>query len=114
MLSKSSRILALLATLPAFSGVAVAAQSPEERNLNELRNTVVNLLQTLVERGVVTREQAEQMVKTAQDKAAAEAAATATQEAAEAGAVRVPYVPEIVKDEIRKQCNDSGGLGEHR
>ena len=103
MLSKSSRILALFATLPAFSGAAVAAQSPEERNLNELRNTVVNLLQTLVERGVVTREQAEQMVKTAQDKAAAEAAAAATQEAAEAGAVRVPYVPEIVREQIRKE-----------
>ena len=100
---KSSRILALLATLPALSGVAVAAQSPEERNLNELRNTVVNLLQTLVERGVVTREQAEAMVRTAQEKAATDAAATAAQDAAEANAVRVPYVPEIVKDEIRKQ-----------
>lgn len=100
---KSSRILALLATLPALSGVAVAAQSPEERNLNELRNTVVNLLQTLVERGVVTREQAEAMVKSAQEKAATDAAATAAQDAAEANAVRVPYVPEIVKEEIRKQ-----------
>ncbi len=104
MLVKSSRILALLATtLPALSGVAVAAQSQEERNLNELRNTVVNLLQTLVERGVVTREQAEAMVRTAQEKAATDAAATAAQDAAEANAVRVPYVPEIVKEEIRKQ-----------
>ncbi|MEJ1964407.1 MAG: putative porin [Gammaproteobacteria bacterium] len=100
---KSSRILALLATLPALSGVAVAAQSQEERNLNELRNTVVNLLQTLVERGVVSREQAEAMVKSAQEKAATDAAATAAQDAAEANAVRVPYVPEIVKEEIRKQ-----------
>lgn len=103
MSSKSSRILALLAALPVFSGVAVAAPSPEERNLSELRNTVVNLLQTLVERGIVTRDQAEQMVKNAQDKAATEAAATAAQDAAEANAVRVPYVPEIVKEEIRKQ-----------
>jgi putative porin len=103
MSSKSSRILALLAALPVLSGVAVAAPSQEERNLSELRNTVVNLLQTLVERGVVTRDQAEQMVKNAQDKAATEAAATAAQDAAEAGAVRVPYVPEIVKEEIRKQ-----------
>ena len=100
---KSSRILALLAMLPAISGVAVAAQSQEERNLNELRNTVVNLLQTLVERGVVTREQAEQMVRTAQEKAATDAAATAAQDAAEANAVRVPYVPEIVKEQIRKE-----------
>lgn len=103
MLVKSPRFLALVATLSAVSGTALAAQSPEERNLSELRNTVVNLLQTLVERGIMTREQAEQMVKNAQDKAATDAAATAAQDAAEAGAVRVPYVPEIVKEEIRKQ-----------
>jgi hypothetical protein len=100
---KSSGILALLATLPAFSGVAVAAQSQDERNLSELRNTVVNLLQTLVERGVVTREQAEAMVRSAQEKASTDAAATAARDAAESNAVRVPYVPQIVKDEIRKQ-----------
>ncbi|MEJ0036270.1 MAG: putative porin [Gammaproteobacteria bacterium] len=105
MLAKSSRILALLATLPAISGVAVAAQSAEERNLNEVRNTVVNLLQSLVERGVLSREQAETMVKNAQDKAAKDADAAAAQDAAEAGAVRVPYVPEVVKDEIRKQVS---------
>jgi hypothetical protein len=83
------------------------AQAREERNLNELRNTVVNLLQGLVQRGVLTREQAEAMVKAAQDKAAADAAVAAQQkqqqEKEEANAVRVPYVPDIVKDEISKQ-----------
>lgn len=82
-------------------------RAQEERNLNELRNTVVNLLQGLVQRGVLTREQAEAMVKAAQDKAAADAAAAAQQkqqqEKEEANAVRVPYVPQIVKDEISKQ-----------
>ena len=80
-----------------------AASSAETRNLTELRNTVVNLLNTLVERGVVTREQAQAMVKDAQTKAEAESAAMAAQEKAEEGAVRVPYVPEIVKDQIRKE-----------
>jgi len=92
--------LSLLAT---GSGTVLAAQSAEGRSLTELRNTVVNLLQGLVERGILTREQAEQMVRDAQTKAEAEAAALAAQEKAEAGAVRVPYVPQIVKDEIRKQ-----------
>lgn len=105
MSAKSSRVLALFASLSALSGVAAAAQTQEERNLNEVRNTVVNLLQSLVERGVLSREQAEQMVKSAQDKAATDAAAAAAQDAAEAGAVRVPYVPEIVKEEIRKQVS---------
>ena len=90
-----------------FAGTAQAAQSQEERNLNELRNTVVNLLQALVERGVMTREQAEGLVNKAQEKAAADAALaqaqSAAQEAADAGAVRVPYIPEVVKAEIRKQ-----------
>jgi hypothetical protein len=103
MLVKPPRILALLATLSAVSGTAFAAPAQEERNLNELRNTVVNLLQTLVERGIVTREQAEQMVKNAQDKASTDATAAAAQDAAEAGAVRVPYVPEIVREQIRKE-----------
>jgi hypothetical protein len=83
------------------------AASDEARNLTELRNTVVNLLQVLVERGVVTREQAEAMVEAAQkkaaDDAAADAASAAATEQAEAGAIRVPYVPEIVKAEIRRQ-----------
>jgi hypothetical protein len=103
---KTYQIPALLLAASALSGNAFAAQSQEERNLNELRNTVVNLLQTLVERGVMTREQAETLVRSAQEKAASDAAAVAAQDADEAGAVRVPYVPEFVKDEIRKQVRE--------
>ncbi len=103
MSAKSLRTAAFVIAAQLGCASAIAAQSDEARSLNELRNTVVNLLQTLVERGVVTREQAEAMVNAAQQKAATDAAATAAQEQAEAGAVRVPYVPEIVKEEIRKQ-----------
>lgn len=85
------------------AGVVQAAQSPEERKLNELRNTVVNLLQGLVEKGVLTREQAEKMVADAQNRAEADAAAAAAVEQSEAGAVRVQHVPEVVKQEIRAQ-----------
>jgi hypothetical protein len=80
-----------------------AASTDEQRALNELRNTVVNLLQGLVDQGVISREKAAQMVRDAQNKAAAEAAATAARDKEEEGAVRVPYVPQIVKDELRKQ-----------
>jgi hypothetical protein len=97
------RTITVLATMALSSPAALCAQSAEERNLNELRNTVVNLLQTLVDRGVVTRDQAEAMVKSAQDKAAADAAALAQQDKEESSAVRVPYVPQIVKDEIRRE-----------
>ena len=91
------------ATLLCGANAAPAAQSSEERSLNELRLTVVNLLEGLVEKGVLTREQAESMVAAAQQRAEAEAAADAEREKAEAGAVRVPYVPQIVRDEIRRE-----------
>jgi polyhydroxyalkanoate synthesis regulator phasin len=94
--------LLVIAVLGA-GGSAAAAAADDARALNELRNTVVNMLQGLVERGVLTREQAEKMVADAQNKAQADAAARAAQEQAEAGAVRVPYVPKIVKDEIRRE-----------
>jgi Putative porin len=51
----------------------------------------------------MTREQAELLVKQAQDKAAADAANNAQAARDEENAVRVPYVPQIIKDEISKQ-----------
>lgn len=98
-----NQFAAACAALFLCAGAAHAAQSSDERRLNELRNTVVNLLQGLVERGVITREQAEKMVADATAKAEADAAAVAAIDQAEAGAVRVPYIPEIVKQEIRTQ-----------
>lgn len=86
---------------------AAEAASDEEQRLTELRNTVLNLLQGLVEKGILTKEQAQAMVADAQKKAATELQAKTQekekQEKEEAGAVRVPYVPQIVKDEIRKE-----------
>ncbi len=96
---RATAAAALVLLAPAVRAEENAA---ERQSLEELRNTVVNLLQALVERGVITREQAEAMVKNAQEKAAQAAAASAAQQKAEEGAVRVPYVPEIVKDQIRK------------
>lgn len=84
----------------ALAPVVACLAADERQSMEELRNTVINLLQALVEQGVITREKAEQMVKSAQDKAAVSASAAAK---ADEGAVRVPYVPQIVKDEIAKQ-----------
>jgi hypothetical protein len=84
--------------------------APNQQSMEELRNTVINLLQALVDKGLLTREQAQQLVKQAQDKAAADAAALAAKNVAQAkeeeNAVRVPYVPQIVKDEISKQVEE--------
>jgi len=87
--------------LLALNAPALAAD--DAQSLQELRNTVINLLNSLVQKGVLTAEQARAMVADAQAKAAADAKAQADQEVAERNAVRVPYVPQIVKDEISKQ-----------
>ncbi len=96
------RILrAVAAALALAIAPTLACHAEDERqSLEELRNTVVNLLQALVEQGVITKEKAQQMVQAAQAKVARESGATAKDEE---GAVRVPYVPQIVKDEIAKQ-----------
>lgn len=102
-MSLGNTVRATVASL-ALALMPVAASLADERqSLDELRNTVINLLQTLVDQGVISREKAAQMVKSAQDKAAANAATAAK---TDEGAVRVPYVPQIVKDEIAKQVAD--------
>jgi Putative porin len=105
---------ALWACLTLTLAPAMACRADDQRqSLEELRNTVINLLQALVDQGVISKEKAQQMVKAAQDKAAADAAlsaanrsAAAQEEKEEEGAVRVPYVPQIVQDKIAKQVEE--------
>ena len=97
MLKKS---LVSLSVSIALAGVGLPAHAAEPTgSIDEVRNTVVNLLEALVRRGVMTSEQATAMVTQAQEKAEADAKARAAQDDAE-GAVRVTYVPEIVQQQI--------------
>ena len=89
-----------IATLLLLGSAASHAGDSERQSLEELRNTVVNLLQALVDQKVMTHEQATALVQAAQDQAAKTAQEA---EKRDAGAVRVAYVPQIVKDEIRKE-----------
>ncbi|CAL1239702.1 putative porin [Candidatus Methylocalor cossyra] len=105
---------ALAATLPAVAD--------EKEELLKLRNTTLNLIELLVQQGVLDKRKAEQMIQQAERKAAAEAKAQAEQEARAAAAgreaakpgtaapggkggppVRVTYVPEFIKEEIRQE-----------
>jgi hypothetical protein len=95
--------VSLAAMALSIAPVVASVAADERQSLEELRNTVINLLQALVDQGVITKEKAQEMVKAAQDKAAADAAALAK---SEEGAVRVPYVPQIVQDQIAKQVED--------
>lgn len=97
-------ILLLGAAAPGAAHAAADRQSVEV-----LQDTVVNLLQALVAKGVITKEQADAMVKQAQEKAQADLAAQRTSQQAEQkkeeqeGAIAVPYVPEIVQQKISKE-----------
>lgn len=105
MLNRSS--VAAAAAFGMMLAPWLPAQADEAQSLDVLRNTVINLLDGLVKRGVITKEQAQAMVSDAETKAAAQAKtqaqAQAAQAAAEQGAVRVPYVPDIIKDQIRDE-----------
>ncbi len=88
---------------------APALAASDQQSVQVLQDTVINLLQALVAKGVITKEQADAMVKQAQDKAQADLAAQraaqqAQQKKEEAeGVIAVPYVPEIVQQKISKE-----------
>lgn len=86
-------VLAGVASLPAH-----AAPAPSE-------NATINLIRLLVQQGVLKPEQANALV--AQAEAEASAARQATPDrgasAAQAGDVRVPYIPQTVRDQIRDE-----------
>ena len=82
---------------------AIPAQAGNEREeLEALRATTQAILDALVEKGVLTPEAAQGLVKQAEKKGQEKAEASVKAEAA-SGVIRVPYIPESVKREIREQ-----------
>lgn len=78
----------------------------EKEDLLIIRNTVVNLLQQLVEQGVMSPEQAKQLVDSAKQSAETEVEELKKSQQVAEDTVRVQYVPEIVKEEIREQVRN--------
>lgn len=109
--------------------LASPAVADEKAELLKLRNTTLNLIDLLVEQGILDKTKAKKMVEAAESKAEKEAAAERLKEEKEAaassagggapalaassagkggkaappGTVRVTYVPEFVKEEIRNE-----------
>ena len=77
---------------------ALPAHASEAETLGTLRQTTLNLIDALVDTGVLTREKADALVKAAEAKTA-----KAVAKAKKDTTVRVQYVPESVKAEIREQ-----------
>jgi len=90
----------------ALCGMVSVAQAGEKEDLLKLRNTTTNLIKELVKQGILTEKIADEMIKKAEEEAEAQTAEQSAKNAgvaAEPGEIRVPYVPEFVKDEIRQQ-----------
>lgn len=96
---------ALALAVGVLSSPAAQAQTAQEE-LQQLRATTQALINTLVESGLLTRDKAAAMLKQVQP--STPGVGTAAAPASEAGSdgkrvVRVPYVPESVRQEMREQ-----------
>lgn len=91
------------------AGNAMAAPADERAKIELLHETTLNLIKLLVEQGVLKQEAADAMLKKAEQRAAEKTAQAQAAEGEAAKAetgkdvVRVIYVPEHVKREIREQ-----------
>lgn len=98
-------LTALLALLPAAQAQTAAAT--EAQQLAQLRATTLALIEALVNQGLLSRERADTILRQAQsagDAAAGRAAAPAAAPAAEAArVVRIPYVPETLRQQMREE-----------
>jgi len=112
---------ALRRTALAFAALCVVAQAsaqtapgaplaPAERSeLEQLRATTQALIQALVEQGLISRERADALVRQAAVKTAppaAAAAASAPPQWGQAPTVRVPYIPETLKAQIKEDIKN--------
>ncbi len=112
--------LAVAAVACALAGSALAQAAPAEReDLEQLRATTLALIQALVEQGLLSRERADALLRQAARAAMPAAAAAAgtppvasaatppSTAAAKPGAVvRVPYVPETVRAQIKEEIRN--------
>lgn len=109
-----------LSLAPLLAGsLLTSAHASDKEELLTLKNTTLNLIQALVEQGILDQKKAKAMIAAAEKKAAAEAKQALQNEdkakavadagdgkpgkAKEGEPVRVAYVPEFIKDEIRQQ-----------
>lgn len=96
---------------PATEIAAVNKEPTEREELLELKNTITNLIDELVNVGVLPEQKADLMKQTAAAKASVQAAREAReaeqkeaeQAIADQKAVRVQYVPDFIKEEIRNE-----------
>lgn len=106
---KFPRTAGLLLSTAAFGALLVAgpASAQETQGGAQPDSAVATMVKLLVDEGIVTPEKGEALLRRAQAEAAQRAAAAPPQSAElaapPAGAVRVPYVPETVRQQIKDE-----------
>lgn len=112
---RRSRMSAALFTLGMTCAAGAHAQSLETQAAQgaaaPTENTVINLINLLVKRGVLTQQNANDLISEARSEAAQARAANAARAPAAAvvnaptqpGDVAVPYVPQVVRNQIRDE-----------
>ena len=108
----SAQVLAASAQTPAPGAPAAA----ERESLEALRETTLALIEALVASGTLTREKADPLLADARRRAAARATpppgswgsppVDAPAAAAPPPVTRVPYIPQIVREQIRKELRE--------
>lgn len=90
--------------IPILASIFVCAPAfaQERESLESLRATTLKLIDALVESGVLTRQKADELIRSTQAAPAPSAAAAATAP----GVVRVPHVPQVVRDQIREEIKE--------
>ncbi len=97
-------VLALATALGGGLAPAPArAQAGERESLEALRQTTLALIEALVQSGTLSREKADALLADAKKRAEV---AQARPDAPAVPAVRVPYVPQVVRDQIRNEVRE--------
>lgn len=99
-LDKISRPLKRTALLGAI-GLALLAGNAQAQQASADESTMVKLIRSLIDSGALKPEAGQLLIEEARRDARAAPAAAAVQ--TQAGDVRVPYIPETVRDQIREE-----------
>ena len=98
--------LALAAALASALWPHPARAQGERESLEAVRQTTLALIELLVQNGTLPRDKADALLAEAKKRADAAVAAAAEAAKAEPPVVRVPYVPQVVRDQIRNEVRE--------
>lgn len=111
-LKPAAKLIANICTMMCLSASYSVANADERESLEQLKATTTNLIELLVQEGVLNKDKADAIVKKATEDAAKQVKQAKAKEAAADGkvasipdekSVRVQYVPEHVKKEMREE-----------